>query len=238
MTRTVKEPDGRSSRWDDHREGRRQELVLAAVAAIEEHGPDAGIAQVAEAAGVSKPVLYRYFDDKQDLHDRVVVWAANQVVAGIAPALNAGGTVRERIGAAVDAYLGLLTEHPHVFRLVLRHRGADGTLMPAGSQRISQTFARVIGDGMRALGLDAGGAEPWAHGLVGLGLGAGEWWLDRQTMSRPALAGYLTDFIWHGFAGIAAEHEIDLDALTTPAIDATTDATTDATVHPIRKGQP
>ena len=217
MTPPVKEPDGRSSRWDDHREERRTEFVQAAVTAIEEFGPDAGIARVAEAAGVSKPVLYRYFDDKQELHDRVVVWAAEQVVAGIAPALNAEGTVRNRIAAAVDAYLTLLTEHPNVFRLVLRHRGADGTLMPPGSQRISATFARVIGGGMRTRGLDAGGAEPWAHGLVGLGLGAGEWWLDRQTMSRAAIGAYLTDFIWHGFAGIAAENGLSLEELAAPA---------------------
>jgi len=213
MTPPVKEADGRSSRWDDHREERRAELVLAAVAAIDEFGPDAGIAQVAAAAGVSKPVLYRYFDDKHELHDRVVVWAAEQVVARIAPALNQDGPVRERIAVAVDAYLSLLSEHPHVFRLVLRHRGADGALMPPGSHRISATFARVIGDGMRTLGLDAGGAEPWAHGLVGLGLGAGEWWLDRKTMSRTAVGSYLADFIWHGFAGIAAEQGLSLEEL-------------------------
>ena len=35
--------DGRSTRWSAHREARRAELVLAAVAAIDEHGPGAGI---------------------------------------------------------------------------------------------------------------------------------------------------------------------------------------------------
>ncbi|WP_235737822.1 TetR/AcrR family transcriptional regulator [Nocardioides alcanivorans] len=221
MTSPVKDPDGRSSRWDDHREERRGELVLAAVTAIEQFGPDAGIARVAEAAGVSKPVLYRYFDHKQELHDRVITWAAEQVVDRIAPALAEPGAIRRRIGNAVDAYLGLLTEHPNVFRLVLRHRGTDGALMPPGSHRISATFARFIGDGMRALGLDAGGAEPWAHGLVGFGLSTGEWWLTRETMSRAAVGTYLTDFIWHGFAGIAAEHGIDLEELATRATAAT-----------------
>ena len=46
MPRIVKDPppgndDGRNSRWDDHREARRAELVDAAVAAIDEHGPSA-----------------------------------------------------------------------------------------------------------------------------------------------------------------------------------------------------
>ena len=68
MAGRVKDPDGRSARWEEHRAARRQELVLAAVAAIDEHGPAAGIAEIAASAGVSKPVLYRYFADKDDLY--------------------------------------------------------------------------------------------------------------------------------------------------------------------------
>src|SRR6476620_9839609 len=67
--------DGRDSRWDSHREARRAELVEAAVAAIDEHGPTASIADIAVSAGVSKPVLYRYFSDKDDLYRAVGHWA-------------------------------------------------------------------------------------------------------------------------------------------------------------------
>src|SRR6478735_7754235 len=96
MARNVKDPtpdpdpaadDGRSSRWDDHRETRRAELVEAAVAAIDEHGPGANIAQIAASAGVSKPVLYRYFSDKDDLYRAVGAWGAQQVLDGLLPVL-------------------------------------------------------------------------------------------------------------------------------------------------------
>ncbi len=213
MTDMVKGPDGRSARWDGHRQERRADLVEAAVAAVEEIGPDASVADVARAAGVSKPVLYRYFDDKQELQDEVVRWAAAQVLAGIRPALADAGSIRDRIAVAVDSYLQLLATHPNVFRLVLRHRTDAGTALPPGSAEISASFARVIGDAMRSLGLDAGGAEPWATGLVGLGLSTGEWWLERGTMSRAAAGRYLADFIWHAFAGIAGEQGVALDAL-------------------------
>ena len=72
------------TRWDQHRADRRAELVEAAVAAIDEHGPAASIAQIAESAGVSKPVLYRYFEDKDDLYRAVGWWGANQVIDGLA----------------------------------------------------------------------------------------------------------------------------------------------------------
>ena len=66
MTRKVKD-DGRSSRWDAHRETRRAELAAAAVRAVDSAGAEVSIADIAAEAGVSKPVLYRYFADKEDL---------------------------------------------------------------------------------------------------------------------------------------------------------------------------
>ena len=72
MPRLVKDPDGRATpAGTSHRETRRAELVEAAVAAIDEHGPSASIAEIAASAGVSKPVLYRYFADKDDLYRAV-----------------------------------------------------------------------------------------------------------------------------------------------------------------------
>lgn len=55
------------------------------------------------------------------------------------------------------------------------------------------------------------GAEPWSHGLVGLGLSTGEWWLRRKTMSRSAVSAYLSSFIWHAFEGIARENGVGVD---------------------------
>ncbi|MFC6341682.1 hypothetical protein ACFP8W_06835, partial [Nocardioides hankookensis] len=76
---------------------------------------------------------------------------------------------------------------------------------------IAAAVARVLGDTMRELGVDTGGAEPWAQALVGMGLSIGEWWLERQTMSRAAVGAYLTSFIWHAFAGTAEELGVPLE---------------------------
>lgn len=207
------EEDGRSARWNTHRADRRAELVEAAVAAIDDLGPDVSVAEIARTAGVSKPVLYRYFADKSELHAAVAHWAADQVLAGIRPAMLGSGPIRGRLAAAVESYLTLISQHPQVFRLLIQYRSGSDSPLAAGTAAISAGFSRLIGDTMRSLGIDAGGAEPWGAGLVGLGIYAGEWWLDRDTMSRSALSGYLTDFIWHAFAGMAAERGVRLDEL-------------------------
>ena len=212
MERKVKSPrDGRSTRWSAHREARREELVLAAVAAIDAHGPQAGVGEIADAAGVSKPVLYRYFADKADLHAAVGSWGAGVVMERLLPALLSAGSVKERVDQACEAYLAAIEEHPNVFLLLVAHRvESDADPLADGKAAIAAAMARVLGDGLRELGVDAAGAEPWAHGLVGLGLSTGEWWLTRRTMSRAAVRGYLAAFVWHAFEGLAGEYGVDL----------------------------
>ncbi|MCW2854921.1 MAG: hypothetical protein JWR52_536 [Marmoricola sp.] len=216
MTNRVKDGsgtggDGRSTRWDDHREARRTELVAAAVAAIDEHGPTASIAQIAPSAGVSKPVLYRYFADKDDLYAAVGQWGAEQVIDRLLPILLGTGTLRDRVHAGCEDYLEFLDEHPQVFLLLVEHRTTDDPLA-GGKDRIATTLSKLMGDMLRHLGVDAAGAEPWAHGLIGMGLAVGEWRIRRDIMSREATAQYLSSFIWHAFSGFAADSGVDLES--------------------------
>jgi AcrR family transcriptional regulator len=160
---------------------------------------------------VSKPVLYRYFADKADLHAAVGTWGAGVVMERLLPALLSGGTVKERVDLGCEAYLAAIEEHPNVFLLLVAHRvESDADPLADGKAAIAAAMARVLGDTLRELGVDAAGAEPWAHGLVGLGLSTGEWWLTRRTMSRAAVRGYLAAFVWHAFEGLAREYGVDL----------------------------
>jgi len=216
MASRVKDPhpkdgDGRSTRWDDHREARRAELVAAAVAAIDLHGSGASIAEIAASAGVSKPVLYRYFSDKDDLYRAVGQWGAEQVIERLVPALVGTGSMRDRVYAGCDAYLEFLDEHPQAFLLLVEHRSADDPLAD-GKEQIAATMSKLMGDTLRRIGVDAGGAEPWAHGLIGMGLSVGEWYLRRDIMSREATSQYLATFIWHAFSGFAADNGVTADA--------------------------
>lgn len=216
MPREVKKSDGRSSRWDAHREVRRAELVDAAVRAIDEHGPGVAVATIAAEAGVSKPVLYRYFADKDELYAAVGHWGADEVMDRLLAAILTEAPVRVRVERGVDAYLGAIEEHPNVFLLLVRHRTDHGDPLADGKARIAASFGRIMGDTLRELGVDAAGAEPWAEGLVGLGLATGEWWLSRQTMSRAAVGRYLASFVYHALEGTAAELGVPLSALDAP----------------------
>lgn len=196
----VKVPDGRRRRWQAHREARRAELVQAAIRAIRAHGPDIGMDAVAAEAGVSKPVLYRHFTDQRDLAVAVGQFVGTDLLGAVARELD---TVREphaHLRAVIDSYLAAIESEPELYRYVTR-RPADADLLAGHRAMIADHLTRVLGERMREFGLDSGAAEPWAYGLVGMVEHAGDWWLDRRSMSRDSLTDYLTSLVWSGFLG-------------------------------------
>jgi len=205
MAAEGKSGDGRATRWDSHREERHGELVAAAVRAIDRDGPDVSMAAIAVEAGVSKPVLYRYFADKDQLHAAVGQWGADEVLGRVVPPLLADGPIRARIERCMSAYLKAIEEHHQVFLLLVRHRAGGNDPLADGKERIAAALARVLGDTLRELDIDAASAEPWAQSVVGLGLTTGEWWLERRTMSRAAVSRYLAAFVWNALEGATAE---------------------------------
>jgi AcrR family transcriptional regulator len=196
--------DGRRTRWEQHRRDRRAELLAAAIESIVRHGPDVDMAQVARIAGVSKPVLYRYFADKAQLWHAVGEHLAAGVVDAVRPTIERVREERPLISATIDAYLSAIESAPQLYRYVFG-RTTDGmaAVVGASSRTIAAALARVIGDRLRALGLDAGPAEPWAYGMVAMVQAVGDWWMTHQRpISRAALTDYLTTLLWDGVAGV------------------------------------
>ncbi|MBL7259352.1 TetR/AcrR family transcriptional regulator [Paractinoplanes lichenicola] len=209
--KTPVDTDARRDRWAGHREQRRSELTDAAIDAIRRHGPEVGMEAIAAHAGVSKPVLYRYFADKSELWLAVGQRSGALVLDAIVPAVAAVREERAAIGAAVDAYLTHIAADTNLYQFVVhqpdiaRHRDVVADVVDT----VASGLARIFGDRLRARGLDSGAALPWAYGVVGYVQAVGDWWLrQQQPISREALGDYLTTFLWGGVAGI--QHAADV----------------------------
>jgi len=209
--------DARRDRWSDHRARRRREFVDAALRVLEAQGPELLMDAVAAEAGVTKPVLYRYFHDKAALVDALAERGSQILLDRLLPAIRAGVPARSRVRDGVGAYFAVIDEHPNLYWLLARQSKADAggeqDSMARNREFIATTLTVVIGDYLRAYGLDSGGAEPWAYGLTGLVQSTGEWWLRRRSMSRAHVVEYVTRMIWAAIAGMlhAAGIEVDPD---------------------------
>lgn len=205
--------DGRKKRWRAHREARRAQMVEAAIRAIHRYGTNVSMDDIASAAGVSKPVLYRHFTDQADLYVAVGQQAAEALVAEITAELEQEREPRAHVAAVIDAYLRAIEREPELYRFVIRRSFADRPVerdpVADYTTLVATELTRVFGERLRAFGVDSGGAEPWGRGVVGLVQSAGDWWLDRRSMGRDSLTEYLTMLIWNGFDGILASGGTD-----------------------------
>jgi AcrR family transcriptional regulator len=210
MGRAVKPNDGRVTRWSAHREERRREFVRAAIAVVGRDGPDLAMDSVAAEAGVSKPVLYRYFGDKAALVRALGEASSALLLDRLIPAIQSPCPPLQRIREAVGGYFAVIDEYPNLYWLLARWpEGADS--VGRNRETIATALTAVFGDYLRAFGLDSGGAEPWAYGITGLVQSTGEWWLARRSMSRVHVVEYVSQLIWAALSGVLSSAGVVLD---------------------------
>ena len=205
--------DARRERWAVHRQVRRQEFVEATIRAVTKHGPDVGMDEIAAEAGVSKPVLYRHFADKADLHLAVGLRAMDMLMDQLVPALADDGAILERISRAVGRYLAFIDQYQELYRfMVLRPDSTKTELVQQDRNKIAAVLTELLAAYLRLFQLETGLAGPSAHGIVGLVQGAGEWWLDHPAdLSRDQLTKHLSSLIWHGIDGVLRAGGVVLD---------------------------
>lgn len=183
--------------------------------ALAEHGPDVGMDHIAAEAGVTKPVLYRHFADKADLFVALGQRGTEILFERLIPALNNEDAPVPRIRKSLDAFFTTVEEHPNLYRVLVRRSFAkapvEQDIVAEDKELIANALSALLGDYLRALNLDSGGAEPWAHGIVGMVQNVSEWWLERRTMNRDAVVEYLTQIIWSAIDGFCRAHDIVLD---------------------------
>lgn len=119
--------DGRSSRWDDHREERRRLILDAAAAVVESQPPGADIAlqDVAERAGVVHTVVRRHFGGRTDLIRAVQADVLEQAFVLVSTPIDPVLSVYDAALGYMQATVAWADQHPALHALVERELG-DG----------------------------------------------------------------------------------------------------------------
>jgi AcrR family transcriptional regulator len=189
---------------------RREHFLDVADAVISRDGPDVSINQIAVESGVAKPILYRHFGDKGGLYQALAERYVRALMEELRGALRKADDPRARLATTIDAYLSFVERHPEQYGFLM-HRAVGERVAEAQEtvadfiRQVAAEIAAELGEEMRNNGLDSGGAEPLAHGIVGMVQLSGDWWLRNRTMPRARLVEYLTSVLWQGFGGLAAE---------------------------------
>lgn len=191
------------------RAARREELLDAADRIVRRDGPAASMATIAAEAGITKPILYRHFGDRAGLvaalGARFAAELMNELTASLARADDGGADPRTVLTETISAFVAFIENDPEMYRFVAQRLPAE---QPGATEviddfvrQVSSQVSVVLGERMRAAGVDSGGAEPIAYGIVGLVHAAGDWWVERRSMPRGTLVDYLARLLWAGLEG-------------------------------------
>ena len=183
---------------------RRRQLLDAAMEVFVAHGYHAAaMDEIAERAGVSKPVLYQHFPGKQELYLALLDESVEQLVEGVKTALRSTNENRQRVNATFAAYFGYVAEHRGMFRLVFE---SDLTNEPAVRERVDTADRKCADMISQIIKEDAGLGDEEAHllgiSLVGMAQVSARYWLSTLgTIPKDAAEQLVARLAWRGISG-------------------------------------
>ncbi|MFD7662855.1 TetR/AcrR family transcriptional regulator [Streptomyces sp. NPDC059788] len=147
------------------------------------------IGDIAAEAGLSKPMLYRHFDSKKELHLALLERHRDELAAApVERLLHGEGDLPTRLEAMYDAWFGHVESHPYTWRLMFRDTTGDPEV---------QEFHRELQRRQRATdvallreyvpGLPEAELEPLGEAIRSSLYGLALWWLDRPDRPREVL---------------------------------------------------
>jgi AcrR family transcriptional regulator len=186
------------------RSERRAQLLDAAKDVFVQRGYHAAaMDEIAERAGVSKPVLYQHFPGKLDLYLALLDASIDEFDAQVRAALNSTHDNKKRVIATMDAYFSYVGSDNTSFRLLFEN---DLTSSPdvrdrldALTRRSAQAIAPVIAEDT---GLSTEESQLLAAGMVGMAQVAARFWLAADgSLPRPDAVALVSSLGWRGIRG-------------------------------------
>lgn len=159
--------------------------------------------EVAEAAGVTKPVVYQHFDSKRSLYREMLGEIGAQLRETIAKATAEAGGPRQQIERGFGAYLGFVASHRDRYRVLFGSGTQRDEEFAEEARKVEASIAEVVADLIEVEGLDTERRLLLANGIVGLAEGASRYWLRHDLdVDADTLAEDLSQLAWAGLRGI------------------------------------
>jgi AcrR family transcriptional regulator len=180
-------------------EQRRALVVEAAGRLFGEHGYDGTrLDDVARAAGVTKPVLYRHFADKTALY-LALLERHRADLGSFAGAIPPEGPLEARLRAVLEVWLDYVRSHDYAWRMLFRDTGGGETVRAVRVEVHAQARA-VLAGLIRHLApapVPERELEPLAE-LLSMGMASLVlWWIETPGVEREAVLDALAR-VWNG----------------------------------------
>jgi AcrR family transcriptional regulator len=161
---------------------------------------------VADAAGVTKPVLYQHFSSKRALYLELLELVSQRLMAVIDEATSSAGGPREQVERGLAAYFRFVIDSSAEYQLMFGGGTRRDAEFAQEAARLERSIAAVIADLIVVEGLSDHERVLLAHGIVGLAEGATRHWLgDDLDLDPDEVATRVADLAWRGLRGVRSE---------------------------------
>ncbi len=186
------------------RDERRAQLLSAALEVFTSAGyHSAAMDEIADRAGVSKPVLYQHFPSKLELYLAVLDTHIDSLVFAIQKAIQSTPDNAIRVQETIRAYFDFIEEDGEAFRLLFE---SDMSVEPAVRERLNRMTYDCAAAVSAVISLDTGlpreASMLLAVGLIGSAQVTARHWLERDSkLTREEAQTLVTNIIWRGISG-------------------------------------
>ena len=200
--------EGGSSRRRLSRDERRAQILDAAAGVFSERGYEAtSIDEVAEAAGISKPVIYDHFDSKKDLHIALIDKQTEDLLGFWSERVSGERSLDRQLEVGFDAFLEFVETHPYAWRLLFRDpTAADADIIQAQSRIQERATAAIAAVGHENVGdeMPEPEVEVVAQMIKTAANGVAAWWYEHREIPRSTLVDIMVSFAWLGLERLAS----------------------------------
>ena len=161
--------------------------------------------EIAEAAGVTKPVLYQHFASKRELYLELLEDVGGQLRDEIGKATSEAVGPRRQVEAGFAAYFGFVHRQQAAFQILFGGGLRRDDEFAEAVRDVEATIADAVAVLIDVDGLDAERQRVLAYGIVGLAEGTSRHWITTGATGDPdVLAAEVANLAWAGLRGIAA----------------------------------
>jgi AcrR family transcriptional regulator len=175
----------------------REQVILRVAGQVFAEGgyERASMDRIAGLAGVSKPMLYAYFDSKEGLYVAYIERTGGELVQRLVGADRADRAhpPTGRLRAVINEFLAFVEEHSDGWTVLFRELSARRPL----AEQVARLRSEIVGEVQRMLegqgdpswvGLRAPASEGVAEAIVGAGEALANWWLKKPDVRREDVA--------------------------------------------------
>lgn len=189
---------------------RREQLILDVAGQVFARAgyESAPMDEIADRAGVSKPMLYTYFGSKEGLYLAYIERAGGELLERLVAAAPLDDHSTAGLNARITQFLAFVEERADGWTVLFREVASTRPFAERVAwlrERIAEAIARMID--VSGLDYPPLAADAIAHAIVGAGESLANWWLEHRDVPRDQVAAWYLAVVQAVLAAPSARRE-------------------------------